>query len=853
SSDEESSTSESEDEEYAMTVRDFKKFFKRRGRTSETTKGQDQGLSSEVLGVITVRKMMKKVKTKRVSWLMHLARGIRKSSLYVMKFGKKPKEKICLITIVENSTLWHRRLRHANMRLIQSLASKELVINLPKLRFDQHSCDACKIGKQAHAGHKANNVVSMTRCIELLHKDLFGPSVVQSFVRNLYTLVIVDNYSLYTWTRFLKTRFEAFKQLEIFSKKIQNQLRCLIASIRMDHGREFDNELQFGEFCNANSITHNFSAPRTLQSYGMVERKNKTLQEMSRTMLNGLLPQKFWCNTVDTSAYILNQILIRAILGKTPYKLLREPMNGNGFLKDEIWIIAIQEELNQFIANDVWELVPHPKSSTIIGPKWVYINKLDENGVVSRNKTRVDNRPPMLDKTQYSSWASRMLLYIKGKKHGKLLVDLLLNGPFQYGTVVVPKNETTPAMARNEFILVLQMKKSFGNQFISRQKTLLCKLINNMHTSGMTMKPLQVNTKFVNYLQPEWRKFVTDVKLAIDMHSTNFDHLYAYLIQHKAHANEVRLMKQQYPDQIALVAKSYDPSPPCLNPTQYYQQVSHVAQWYYSPPIPQRSFDVPMIQKLSYQPTVTNHPLAVHHQSYQAPTLQQSYKAPAIQQPSPPSFPQLDLGLVVPYFLPFDDPIDSLNKAIAFLNTTFASPYPPTNNQLKTSSNPRNQATIQEGRVTVQTVQGRQTQAYAITTRNFYQWNYLSIKLDALLASAVIFVKIGLLEIGIKSQELLLPKKRGRNRSSSSTSAIPQEFEIEESSRKTSLERHEEQIKESLNRLDELYLGCIENIEDNIEGLGKCRVIIQQNFDNLETELQETRAQVAKLQMKQLG
>ncbi|GJY88087.1 retrovirus-related pol polyprotein from transposon TNT 1-94 [Tanacetum coccineum] len=99
---------------------------------------------------------------------------------------------------------------------------------------------------------------------------------------------------------------------------------CTIVSIRTDHGKEFDNEVQSGEFCNANGITHNFSAPRTPQSNGVVERKNRTLQEMSRTMLNEQsLPQKFWCNAVDTSTYILNRILIRAILGKTPYEPLR--------------------------------------------------------------------------------------------------------------------------------------------------------------------------------------------------------------------------------------------------------------------------------------------------------------------------------------------------------------------------------------------------------------------------------------------------------------------------------------------------------------------------------------------------
>nr|GEW19772.1 hypothetical protein [Tanacetum cinerariifolium] len=100
--------------------------------------------------------------------------------------------------------------------------------------------------------------------------------------------------------------------------------------------------------------------------------------------------------------------------------------------------------------------------------------------------------------------------------------------------------------------------------------------------------------------------------------------------------------------------------------------------------------------------------------------------------------------------------------------------------------------------------------------------------------------------------KLFPPKKRGRDRSSSSTFALPQEFEIGESSRKISLERHGEQIEVILNHLDELSLDRIENIEDNIEGLGKGRVIIQQDFDNLETELQETRAQVAKLQRNQL-
>ncbi|GKA69513.1 hypothetical protein Tco_0775577 [Tanacetum coccineum] len=86
-------------------------------------------------------------------------------------------------------------------------------------------------------------------------------------------------------------------------------------------------------------------------------------------------------------------------------------------------------------------------------------------------------------------------------------------------------------------------------------------------------------------------------------------------------------------------------------------------------------------------------------------------------------------------------------------------------------------------------------------------------------------------------EELLPLKKRGCDRLSSSTSTLPQAFEIGESSRKTSLERHEEQIEEILNHLDELSLDRIEHIEDKIEGLRNGWVIIQQDFDNLEAEL----------------
>nr|GFB52492.1 hypothetical protein [Tanacetum cinerariifolium] len=93
-------------------------------------------------------------------------------------------------------------------------------------------------------------------------------------------------------------------------------------------------------------------------------------------------------------------------------------------------------------------------------------------------------------------------------------------------------------------------------------------------------------------------------------------------------------------------------------------------------------------------------------------------------------------------------------------------------------------------------------------------------------------------------EEILPPQKQARSQSSSSTSALPQVFEIGEFSHKISLERLKEQIETILNHLDELHLERIEHMGEKVEGLGNGRVIIQRDFDQLETELQEARTQI---------
>ncbi|GKC94302.1 retrovirus-related pol polyprotein from transposon TNT 1-94, partial [Tanacetum coccineum] len=406
SSDEECSTSKSEDKEYAMTVRDFKQFFKRRGRfvrqprndkktfqrsrddkngswsdsgeeddekvknktcliaqaSSEICLGvdlepdewiKDSGCSKHMTGN---RKLFSSYKAYnggkicdnkcRVTFSEHnseitkdgkvIGRGIRKKGLYVMKLGNKPKDQICLATIDENSTLWHRRLGHANMRLIQSLASKELVRNLPKLKFDQHFYDACKMGKQAHASHKAKNIVSTTRCLELLLMDLFGSFAIQSYRGNRYTLVIVDDYSS-----------KAYIILNKHTRKVEE----------------------------SRNVTFDETPPPSKTS-PLVDDDLDEEEAIKVTEKKNLES-----DIVDETLEIDEIVNIK--------ESRNHPLDNHEALGDESWIIAMQEELNQFITNDVWELVPQPRNMTIIGTKWVFRNKLDENSVVSRNKARL--------------------------------------------------------------------------------------------------------------------------------------------------------------------------------------------------------------------------------------------------------------------------------------------------------------------------------------------------------------------------------------------------------------------------------------------------------------------------------
>ena len=151
-------------------------------------------------------------------------------------------------------------------------------------------------------------MIATSRCLELLHIDLLGPTRTESLKGKRYIMIIVDDFSIYTWVEFLREKLEACEKLETLCKRLRNEKGVPIVKIRSDHGKEFENA-RFESFCENNGIKREFSAPKTPQQNGVVERKNRVIQEMARVLLlNRTIPQKFWGEAMNTSCHISNRI-----------------------------------------------------------------------------------------------------------------------------------------------------------------------------------------------------------------------------------------------------------------------------------------------------------------------------------------------------------------------------------------------------------------------------------------------------------------------------------------------------------------------------------------------------------------
>nr|GFA87773.1 hypothetical protein [Tanacetum cinerariifolium] len=198
---------------------------------------------------------------------------------------------ICLMAKASSSQawLWHHRLSHLNFNTINLLSKNDIVVGLPKLKFiKDHLCSSCQLGKAKRKSFHSKLTPSSKRRLQLLHMDLCGPMRVASINGKRYVLVIVDDYSRYTWTHFIRG--------------LQAQIRV----VRTDKGTEFLNQTLHVYFA-AEGIKHQTSVARTPKQNGVVERRNRTLVEVTRTMLSAAkVPLFFWPEAIATACFTQN-------------------------------------------------------------------------------------------------------------------------------------------------------------------------------------------------------------------------------------------------------------------------------------------------------------------------------------------------------------------------------------------------------------------------------------------------------------------------------------------------------------------------------------------------------------------
>jgi transposase InsO family protein len=215
----------------------------------------------------------------------------------------------CLLTKSSMGWLWHRRLGHVGMKQLNKLVKHDLVRGLKDVTFEKDKlCSACQAGKQVGNTHPKKSTMSTSKAFELLYMDLFGPTTYTSIGDNKYGFVIIDDFTRYTWVAFLGDKSDVFDTFKKFTKRVQNEFETTIKKVRSDNGSELKNT-RIDDLCDEYGIRHQFSAKYTPQSNGLVERKNRTLIDMARSMLSEYnVSYSFWAEAINMACFYSNRL-----------------------------------------------------------------------------------------------------------------------------------------------------------------------------------------------------------------------------------------------------------------------------------------------------------------------------------------------------------------------------------------------------------------------------------------------------------------------------------------------------------------------------------------------------------------
>ncbi|XP_048602505.1 uncharacterized protein BNAC02G09400D isoform X1 [Brassica napus] len=254
---------------------------------------------------------------------------------------------------VDATWRWHARLGHISYGVMNNMVGKEMVIGMPCVTHEESVCDACLAGKQIRQSFPTKVMFRATKSLELLHGDLCGPITPPTPANNKYVFVLIDDFSRYMWVMLLKEKSEAFDRFKRLKESVEKQTGSTIKTFRTDRGGEFTSA-EFNLFCEENGVKRHLTASYTPQQNGIVERRNRTLMGMTRSMLKAMKMSNYlWGEAVRHSTYLINRVPTKAFKNQTPYECLTSKKPNIKHLR-------------------ILGCVAHAK---IIGP---YLKKLDE-------------------------------------------------------------------------------------------------------------------------------------------------------------------------------------------------------------------------------------------------------------------------------------------------------------------------------------------------------------------------------------------------------------------------------------------------------------------------------------------
>nr|GEV57818.1 retrovirus-related Pol polyprotein from transposon TNT 1-94 [Tanacetum cinerariifolium] len=326
----------------------------------------------------------------------------RGSDLYTISLQESTSSTLLYLMAKASPTqawLWHRRQSHLNFDYINLLSKKDVVIDLPKLKYVKDQlCSSCELSKAKRSSFKSKAVPSSKGRLNLLHMDLCGPMRVASINGKKYILVIVDDYLRYTWTLFLRSKDETPKLLKEFLTMIQRNLQALMIIVRTDRGIEFLNKTLNAFFIKEVLDYDNSDPDPPVQDVSSSADAHVPSQQELDLLFGPLYDEFFNADhpLEQVRGNPSKPVQTRRQLATDPEMCMfaltvstTEPKNIKETMADSAWIEEMLEELHQLDRLQVWELADKPFGKMVIRLKWLWKNKKDEDQIIIHNKARL--------------------------------------------------------------------------------------------------------------------------------------------------------------------------------------------------------------------------------------------------------------------------------------------------------------------------------------------------------------------------------------------------------------------------------------------------------------------------------